>query len=92
MQALRRGRVEREHDAALVDLVDLGGVDEAVPAGQRAGVEDDPVEDVLVGLGQHVLDLAESLPVAGVDGQAAREREVRGRAPRSMRRTLPVQR
>jgi hypothetical protein len=49
-------------------------------AGQRAGIEDDAVEDVLLRVGQQVLDLAEPLAVALVDGRPSRERQVRGRS------------
>src|SRR5206468_3520424 len=40
--------VDPQHDAALIDLVNLVGVAEAVPAGQDGRVEDDAVEHVPV--------------------------------------------
>ena len=64
-QGLGRLPVDLQQDAAIEDLLDLLRVDEAVAAGQHAGVEDDAVEDVVLGNGEHVLDLPDLLPVAG---------------------------
>ena len=64
-QGLGHLPVDLQQDAAIEDLLDLLRVDEAVAAGQHAGVEDDAVEDVVLGNGEHVLDLPDLLPVAG---------------------------
>ena len=70
-----RGGVDREDDAALVDRVDLGRVDEFVAAGSvRRGVEDDAVEEVGLGGVEHLDDGAELHLVAGEDGDAAFQR------------------
>src|SRR5688500_11169027 len=87
-QSLGVRRVERQDHAALVDALDLGRVHEAVPARPRARVEHDAVEDVLVRLGQHVLDLAEPPAVARVDGHALAERHVRAGRTEILHRLL----
>ena len=51
-QLIGHGGQDRRHDAALVNLADMGRVDEPVTAGQPAAVEDDAVEDVDRGLGE----------------------------------------
>src|SRR3954463_10712 len=50
-----RPRVEPEDHPALVQARDLRRVGEAQAAGARAGVDDDPVEDVGVLGGEHVV-------------------------------------
>ena len=62
--------VELEPHAALEDLLDVGGLDEA------PGVEDDPVEDVLLGRGAHLSDLAYLFAIAGVALRALIELEI----------------
>ena len=59
-----------------MDPVDLGRVDEAMPTEQDARVDDEAVEDVLLRLRQDVLDPAQVLAVARVDGSPLGEREV----------------
>ena len=53
-QCLGLARVDLQHHAALVDLADLGRIDEAVATGPGGGVEDDPVEDVEVRRREHL--------------------------------------
>lgn len=80
---VRRGLVQRvaadpQHHPALVDLGDLVGVGEPVAAQQRAGVDDQPVEDVDAGIGEDVVDDPDRLPGRVVDRRAALESEIRG--------------
>ena len=67
-------RVEIEHDAALVDAVDVRRVGEAVAA---AGVDDHAVEDVRFGDREHVLDAADLLPVGAHHRHAFGQYEIR---------------
>ena len=53
--------VELEHDAAFVDLADLVGVGEHVPAADPRARDHDPVEHVLAIVGEHVLHPADRL-------------------------------
>ena len=59
-----------------MDPLDLLLVDEAMPAGQAAGVEDDPLEDVVARVGEDMEDAAELAAVAGVHRGAGLERQV----------------
>jgi hypothetical protein len=61
-----------------VDLVHLGGVHEAVPAGQHAPVDHDAVESIAGLVGQPVLDVSQPLPVARKDWRAGLEQQVGG--------------
>jgi hypothetical protein len=69
---------DREHDRALVEVRDVVGVDEAVALG---GIEDQPVEDVVVVVREHALDDADSQAAAGHDRGALREWRVRDALP-----------
>ena len=69
--------VERQDDAALVDRLDLLGIGEAPASGTAAPVDHEAVEDVGVGVGQHVLDHADALAVAAQHRRALLEDEVR---------------
>src|SRR5512139_1470907 len=61
--------IDRQRDAAERDARDLGGVDEGLAA---AGVDHDPVEDVLAFVVEHPVDLADLRAVGGMDGHPAR--------------------
>src|SRR5215213_6980846 len=78
---LRQGgrglRVELQQDAALEDLLHLVGLDEAMIPRQHAAVDHETVEDVLLRIGEDVLDATELAAVAGVDGRAVAEGQVR---------------
>src|SRR3954451_16832580 len=77
----RRGGpgVEREGHAAARDVRHLRGVDEAVAAGAAAHVDDDPVEDVGVCVGEDVRDPSDLGPVAREHRCPGLEGEVGGR-------------
>jgi hypothetical protein len=62
--------------AALVDSVDLLGVGEAPPARAVAGVDHEPVEDVLLRGGEDVLDLPDLRARGVVHRRAALEHQV----------------
>ena len=67
---------EPQDDAALVDLVDLLGIGETVATGQRAHVDDQPLEDVVDEVRHDPLDPAHLAAVRGVDRQPGFDREV----------------
>jgi hypothetical protein len=50
-----------------------------MPAGEHAGVKDDPVEDVLLRNREHMLDSPKLVAVTRVDGGAPSEGEIRAR-------------
>ena len=88
--SLRGLRGHREHDAALVDRLDERGVGEPVAAGAGAHVHDHAVEHVGIGVGEHVLDLADLASVGREDGRAVGEDEVRGGVPEVHSARLPA--
>ncbi len=74
--SMQFGGVDVQLHAALEQLLDLLGVGEAQAARQAAGVDDQPVEDVHVGIGEHVIDHAHMLTGAVVDVGALAEHEI----------------
>src|SRR4051812_22197421 len=75
-EALDPGDVERERDAAHGDVGHLGSVGEAVAAGPAGRVDDDPVEDVGVRVGEDVRDAPDLRAVAREHRRAGLEGEV----------------
>ena len=75
--------IDRQENPALVDLADLLGVRVQVVAGKRTGMDDEAFEDA--GLAHHVLDDANSVSVAVIDGRSIVDRDVGDRGPERLR-------
>ena len=85
-QLLAGTSIELEHDATFVDLADLIGVGEHVPAADAPASDHDAVEHVLPLVGEHVLHAADQLMIGIEHVSAPLEHEIGDRRTKIHRR------